>query len=101
MFLLELGMLAGFCAYGLARGKPDSARWVLALGLPLVAVALWAYFAAPRSVHRLAPLPLVTFRLALFELAALAVERTVSAKLGVGFAVAAFLNQALALFWKQ
>ena len=101
MFLLELGMLAGFGAYGLASGKPSGARWVLGLGLPLVAVALWSYWAAPRSTHRLAGASLVAFRLVLFELAALAVQRAVSTRLGICFAVVALLNQALALIWKQ
>jgi hypothetical protein len=101
MFFLELGMLAGFAAYGLDGDKPFGARWVLGLGLPLVAVALWSYFAAPRSVHRLATVPLVAFRLTLFELSAFAVLRTVNAKLGACLAVVALLNQALALVWKQ
>ncbi len=101
MFFLELGMLAGFSAYGFTGGKPIGARWVLGLGLPLVVVALWSHFAAPRSVHRLAPVPRFAFRLALFEFAAFAVQRAGSAKLGLCFAVVALLNQALALPWKQ
>jgi hypothetical protein len=101
MFFLELGMLAGFAVYGLSGGKPSGARWLLGLGLPLVVVALWSYFAAPRSAHRLAPVPLVAFRLALFELAALAMQRSLSGKLGMCFAIVALLNQALALIWKQ
>jgi len=101
MFLLELGMLASFGAYGLTAGKLGGARWALGLGLPLVAVALWSYFAAPRSLHRLPPVPLVAFRLALFELAALALQRAAGAKLATAFAVVGLLNQALALLWKQ
>jgi hypothetical protein len=71
------------------------------LGLPLLAVALWSYFAAPRSAHRLGPVPLTAFRLILFELSAFALHRSVSAKLGICFAIVALLNQGLALVWKQ
>src|SRR5690349_2291578 len=101
MFLLELGMLAAFGAYGLAAGRPGITRWVLGLGLPLVAAALWSYFAAPRSAHRLSRFPLIAFRLALFGLAALALHRSGSARLGTYFAVVALLNLGLALIWKQ
>jgi hypothetical protein len=101
MFFLELGMLASFSVYGFARGQSLGARWAFGLGLPLVVVALWSYLAAPRSVHRLSPVPRFAFRLALFELAALAVQRAGSAKLGTCFAVVALVNQALALLWKQ
>lgn len=101
MFALELGMLAGLAAGGFGSGKSGGVRWVLGLGLPLLAVALWAYFAAPRSAHRLNPVPLTAFRLSLFELAAFALHRTVSAKLALCFAIVALLNQGLAFVWKQ
>jgi len=101
MFFLELAMLGSFGSYGFTVGKAGIARWVLGLGVPLVVIALWWYFAAPRSAHRLAGVTLVLFRLSLFELAALASYRAGAAKLAAGFAVVALVNQVLALGWRQ
>jgi Protein of unknown function (DUF2568) len=89
-FLLELAAFAAFAVWGAHVGSGVFAV-VLAVVAPLVAVLLWARFAAPRSAHRL-PLPSrIPFELGVFLLAALAL-------LGAGHgAVAAVLGALLAL----
>lgn len=60
--------LAAWAAYGVwgwhVAGGPW--RWVLAIGLPLVVVAAWAFLAAPTSGTRLQDPALAVFQLAVF-----------------------------------
>lgn len=47
-FFVELAALAMLCAWGFQTGG-TATRWLLGLGLPAVAIALWGLFAAPRA----------------------------------------------------
>jgi hypothetical protein len=70
-FLLELAAFAAFAIWGADVGAGASAV-ILAVAAPLVAVLLWARFAAPRSAHRLPQGTRIPFELGVFFLAALA-----------------------------
>ncbi|QJW91049.1 YrdB family protein [Spirosoma taeanense] len=66
-FSLELCMLYMLGAFGYQTGRSIGWKYALAIGLPLIAIVLWGYFAAPKSDHRL-PFPYLTvFKLAMFS----------------------------------
>jgi hypothetical protein len=73
-FAVELAMLAGFAVAGWAATEAWWLRIALAVALPGIAIALWAVWAAPKASKktRLAPRPLLVFKLAMFAAATLA-----------------------------
>ena len=72
-FLLELAMLAAFCAVGLSSPTSLLIRVGLAIGLPAVAIVLWALYAAPRAGKRRLRMPaLMIFKAVLMGLAVIA-----------------------------
>jgi hypothetical protein len=52
-FLLELAVLAALIYWGFATGSNIFIKIVLGIGVPLVAIIVWAVFGAPRSARRL------------------------------------------------
>ncbi|MBE9499722.1 MULTISPECIES: YrdB family protein [unclassified Streptomyces] len=81
-FLLELAALACLSWWGFTVGGPAVLRVLLGIGAPLMAVVLWALFAAPRA--RLRPrLP------AVLAVKALVLGGGAAALYGVGHPVAA------------
>jgi Protein of unknown function (DUF2568) len=86
-FLLELAAFAAFAIWGAHVGSGASAV-ILAIAAPLVAVLLWARFAAPRSGQRLPRATRIPFELGVFLLAALAL-------LAAGHSIAAAVFAAL------
>jgi len=56
-FLLELGMLAAFVVVGWALGGSTPIKAGLAVALPVVAIVLWAIYAAPRAGKRRLKMP--------------------------------------------
>lgn len=72
-FALELAMLAAFAVAGWAATPILWLRVVLAVGLPALAITLWAVWAAPKAKkRRLKPGPLLMFKIAMFGAATLA-----------------------------
>ena len=72
-FAVELAMLAGFAAAGWAATPILWLRLILAVGLPGIAIAIWAVWAAPKAKkRRLKPGPLFLFKVVIFGLATLA-----------------------------
>ena len=59
-FLVEIAALVLLAVAGWELGSSTPLRWVLAVGLPLVAAVLWGLFAAPRAHVRSPPLRLGT-----------------------------------------
>lgn len=90
-FLLELAAFAAFAIWGADVGSGAFAV-VLAIAAPLVAVLLWARFAAPRSAHRLPPSTRIPFELGVFLLAALALLTAGHAAAAIIFAALVVLN---------
>lgn len=56
--------------WGYQNGKGTGWKYGLAIGLPVLAMVLWGYFAAPRSEHRLIFPYLTIFNVLLFSLTA-------------------------------
>ena len=69
-FLLEVAMLAAFCDAGWVSASILWLRIVLAVGLPGLAIVLWAVWAAPRAGKRRLKMPaLMIFKLVIFAAA--------------------------------
>jgi len=72
-FLLELGMLAAFVVVGWALGGSTPIKAGLAVALPVVAIVLWAIYAAPRAGKRRLKMPaLMIFKAVMMGLAVIA-----------------------------
>jgi hypothetical protein len=50
-FLVEILALGIFARWGWDVGGTTAARWLLAVGLPVLAAVLWGLFAAPKASH--------------------------------------------------
>jgi hypothetical protein len=92
-FVLELCAFAALGWWGGTVGR-GTVSVAIAVAAPLLAVALWGRWAAPRAAHRLPLRQRVPFELGIFALAALALG-TVSVPLAVVLAVAVVINAAL------
>jgi hypothetical protein len=72
-FAVELAMLAAFAVAGWAATPVLWLRVVLAVGLPALAIVLWAVWAAPKAGKRRLKMPaLLVFKLAIFAAATFA-----------------------------
>jgi len=74
-FTLELALLAALGYWGF-HNKKIPGKYIFGFGLPLVATALWWYWAAPKSEHRLQQPYLMIFKLVLFGVAAFGLYRS-------------------------
>jgi len=54
-FLVEIAALVALGAWGFRSGSSPLQSWLLGLGIPTVAIVLWALFAAPRAVYDVYP----------------------------------------------
>ncbi|MGY1691610.1 YrdB family protein [Geodermatophilus sp. SYSU D01105] len=93
-FATELGALAALGYWGWTSGGTATARWLLALGVPLVAAVLWGLFAAPQAVVHLAVLAVLT-KVAVFGAAGAALLAVGSPRLAAVLVVAAVLGSVL------
>jgi hypothetical protein len=85
-FAIELAMLAAFAVAGWSATPILWLRIVLAIGLPGLAILLWAVWAAPKAgKRRLKPRPLLLFKIVIFGFATLAWWLA-----GLGFIAAVF-----------
>lgn len=100
-FLLELAMLAALGYWGFYGDKSVLAKWMLGIGLPLLAAIVWGLFLAPRASYRLGSTSGNLLSLILFLLAATALFYTQHTVLAIVFALTAVVNRVLILIWKQ
>ena len=100
-FLLELAMLVAFRYWGFHGEKSILVKWLMGLGLPIVAVIVWGIFLAPQSTFRLRTIPDNLLSLLLFLLAATALLETGHVILAITFASIAVLNRIWIVVWKQ
>ena len=100
-FLLELVMLYMLAVGGNQFGKGNGWRYVLAVGLPVLAIGLWGYFSAPRSEHRLVFPYLSIFHFVLFGSTALLWYLTGHQRSAVLFLVIVILSEVTAITLKQ
>ena len=100
-FLLELGVLAALCYFGFTLEANLPLKLILGIGLPVVAIAIWAVFGAPRSQRRLKGLPFLLLQIVFFGSAAVALYAAGQRILGIVFALVFILNTILAYAWGQ
>ena len=99
-FLLELVMLYMLAVGGYQFGK-GSWRYVVAIGLPVLAIGLWGYFSAPRSAHRLTFPYLSVFHLVVFGSTALLWYLTGHQRSAILFHVLVVLSEVIAVTLNQ
>jgi hypothetical protein len=100
-FLLELAMLGAFAFWGFHAGNGTVMKWLLGIGIPVLVVAFWSIFMAPRSSHRIAWPWLPIISLGLFLLSAAALYAAGKPALAVSLAAIAVVNGALVFAWRQ
>lgn len=101
VFLMELLMLIAFGCYGYSIPAGMPLRISLAGGFVILAVILWAVFAAPNSGHRL-PLPaLAIFRAVMFLVAAFFIYRLGLKSMALIMAVMAVVTQTISCFTEK
>ena len=101
-FLLELAMLAAFALAGWVSTNILWLRIVLAVGLPGIAIVLWAVWAAPRAgKRRLKPTPLLLFKLIMFGFATAAWWVAGQSFIGAIFGALAVIHLSAAAAFRQ
>lgn len=100
-FLLELGMLAAMGNWGYLQGKTKLTQYGIAILLIAMGIALWAYFAAPKSANRLPLEYRMIFELAMFLLATWMIYKSGYNSLSIVFGVTAILNIAAEYYWGE
>lgn len=50
-FLVEVAVIVLLCVAGFTQPSANALKWLLGLGIPIVAIVLWGMFAAPRSTY--------------------------------------------------
>ncbi len=98
---LELCVVASLCYFGFVV----EASWVekigLGIGLPVLAIVIWAIFGAPASRRRLQGLPFLLLQIIWFGAAAVALYFARQPILAIIFALLFVLNTILAYAWDQ
>ncbi len=100
-FLLELAMIAALGYWGYQSADSVLLKWLLTIGLPVVAIIMWARYFAPNSPRRLAIMPGVLLSLGLFLLAAVALYSAHQPAAAMVLAVSALVNRIFVLAWRQ
>jgi hypothetical protein len=94
-FLLEIGMLLALSMWGFQNRQSIVEKYVVGIGLPVLAACLWGVLAAPRSAYRL-DLPFrLLFSLPLFGLAAFLLYRLGHSTMAILFASVSVLSAIL------
>ncbi len=100
-FLLELGVLVALGYWGFQTGQGTIAQIALGIGVPVIDIAVWAVFGAPRSARRLRGPWLLLLRLVFFGAGAVALYAAGQQSLGIAFALVAAINLILVYAWRQ
>lgn len=100
-FLLELCLLVIFGYWGFKAGNNTFMKFLLGFGSPILFVAVWGTFLAPKSSMRLGGPWLFLLELVLFMLAIWALYSTGKLNLTVTFGVVYILNKILMIIWRQ
>lgn len=100
-FVLELALLAAFGYWGFKTGGRLPARWLLGIGVPLLAAMIWGMFLSPKASLPLeAPLRLA-IELVLFGLAAAALYASGHPGWAAALPVLWAVNRTLMAVWHQ
>lgn len=98
-FSLEMAMLAALGYWGFLEGKKAPLKYILGLGMPIAAIALWAMWAAPKSSSRLEQPYLLLFKLVLYGITAFGLHRSGLAYWSYWFAGLAVISVLVEYFW--
>jgi hypothetical protein len=99
--LLEIGVLVALCYSGFVVETSWPGKFGLGLGLPVVAIVIWALFGAPTSRRRLKGFPFLLLQIIWFGSAAVALYLASQPILALIFALLFVLNTVLAYAWDQ
>jgi len=100
-FLLELAMLFSLGYYGFHTNMGKAGEFILGISLPVVAILLWGFLAAPKAKHRL-PFPyLIPFKLILFLLTAFLLYQSGQQKWAFIFASIAIVSLLLEMLFND
>jgi len=100
-FLLELVMLFCLAYYGFHTNMGKAAEFILGIGLPVVAILLWGFLAAPKAKHRLPFAYLIPFKLILFLLTAFLLYKCGQQKWAFIFAAIAIASELLEIIFND
>jgi len=100
-FLLELCVLLALGYWSFVTGPNVLAKVGLGIGLPIVAILVWAIFGSPRSARRLRGGWYWLLRVVFFALGAIFFYAAGEHILSIIFALILILNCALGYAWKQ
>ena len=91
-------MFGSFAYFGFQKGNGLFTKYGFAIILTLLAVVLWAYWAAPKSKNRLTMPYLAMFRLSLFFLASYILYRCGQTKFALILAIVSAVTQIAGIF---
>lgn len=94
-FLLELGVLIALGYYGFVVGPSPAIKFLLGLGLPLLAVVVWWLFGAPGAIWHLKGVWRLLLLVIFFGAGALALFVSGQRAAGIIFALIFVINTAL------
>ena len=100
-FILEVLALVALGYWGFNAGRGTAIRWILALGIPIVAVVLWALFVSPQATLEVPVAVRIAIELAILGAAALALFVTGHPALGIAYAAVVVANRILMSIWNQ
>jgi hypothetical protein len=100
-FFLELAVLAALGYWGFHTGQGRLARIGLGIGVPLVAVIVWALFGAPQATWHLQGFWFVILQVVFFGSAVVALFAASQRVLGTVFALLIVVNLVLIYAWPQ
>ena len=100
-FFLELGVLVAPGFWGFHTGLTLPGRIALGIGVPALAIVVWALFGAPTATWHLEGIARLILQIIFFGSGALALFAAGQRILGVVFALIFVLNYVLVTVWAQ
>ncbi len=100
-FLLELCMLIAVSYWGFKIHSGWTLKIVFGIGLPILIVAFWGLFVAPRALYPLHGIPHIVLSLILLGSGAVALFASGRPSLGWVYVIVLVVNQILLTVWKQ
>ena len=100
-FFLEIAMIIAFGYFGFHYPQNILLKYLLMIALPVIAIVLWGYFAAPKSKHRLQQPYRILFALGIFSVSVFALNITGKTTLAAVFAIMVIFNQLFLFIFKQ
>lgn len=101
-FAADLAMVALLAIGGFnILAQNTIGRWVLAVLLPAIAIAVWAYLIAPNNTHRLHQPWLCLIQLVLFTIAAVVAYRYINHTIVYIFLICAYSTSLAAIYLER